>query len=115
MQPFHRLSAHLQLLDHMVEAAPQFTDFVIPSRKTYRDIKVAFCNTGHLGLKFRHNKPQIVVTFGSAESLVSVFVQQNQWGQYIHRTSALIVDSDHVYNRRAKGVCPKLLTKDIEL
>jgi hypothetical protein len=101
--------AFAQLQNHLVEAATKDAAFAATVRKTYRDIEVAFRNARHLGLNFRHNKPQIIVTFGSAKSFVSVFLQQNQWRQYIHRRSALTVDLDHVYNRRVKGVCPKLL------
>jgi hypothetical protein len=99
----------------MVEGATEVPDLVIAMAEAYRDIKVSISNADNFVPKVRHNKAQIGFTFGSAKSLVFVFVQQNQWGQYIHRISALTVDSDHVYNRRAKKVCPQLLTKDIEL
>jgi hypothetical protein len=54
-------------------------DFVIAMGKAYRDIEVPFSEADNLVPKFRHNKPQILVTFGYGESLVPVSVEQNQW------------------------------------
>jgi hypothetical protein len=99
----------------MVEGATEVPDLVIAMAEAYVTSRSPSPTRTILSRRSAHNKAQIVLTFGSAKSLVSVFLQQDQWGQYIHRTSALTVDSDHVYNRRAKGVCPKLLTKDTEL
>jgi hypothetical protein len=68
----------------MVEDTTEVPDFVIAIPKVYRDIEVAFSETDNLALEFCHHKAQIVTAFGCSQSLVSVFVQQDHWREYVH-------------------------------
>jgi hypothetical protein len=61
--PFHLFSALAQLLDHVVEATTEVTDFVVAIGKAYGDIEVTFSNAHNLVLKFQRNRSQIVAAF----------------------------------------------------
>lgn len=50
------------MLDHVVEATTEVTDFVVAVGIPYRDIEVAFSDAHNLALKFPHNKPEISAT-----------------------------------------------------
>jgi hypothetical protein len=55
MLTFHRLTAPVQLLNHMVEDTTEVPNFVIATPKVYPDIEVPFAETDNLALKFRHH------------------------------------------------------------
>ncbi len=85
VQMFHTLLALSQLLNHMVEFATEVPDFANAIAEPYRRIEVAFSNLYNLALKFRHDSLQIVANLGRGEGLVSVFVQQDHWREYVHK------------------------------
>src|SRR5579871_4431785 len=61
---FHLLSAHVQLLNHMVEDRTEVPDLVIAISKTYRYIEVPISKTDDLVPKVRNRKLQIVANIG---------------------------------------------------
>ena len=57
--------------------------------------EVPFSETDNLALEFRYHKAQIVAAVGGSQSPVSVFVQQDQWREYVHNGVLTLPQSTH--------------------
>jgi hypothetical protein len=100
VQPRHFFSAFAQLLNHLVEASSEVTDFVCAIGKAYPDIEVSFSDAHNLVLQFHPDKPEIIATICRGENLVPVFLAAKS-GEGSPSRSPLAADTDHGYTYRA--------------